>query len=368
MGTLDLPFSPDERSRVLIVGRHKILKGCNQVLPAWEARSRQGLPAQDAEPDLDLVEPGRGGRRKVKGHIGMTAQPVLVFLMGRQIVQNHMDFLFRRIILHDLFHEVLEVFPLLGLGRLASNDARGDCKRCKEIDGPMTLVGAFHATNHFSALGFDIFGRALDRLDRRLLVHRQDHGMSRRIQIQSDNIGGLPRKLRIGADTPRPATGQLDAFLSENPPDDIIRHVQDLGQRSSVPSRQALRRRLFQLREDPAFKLRSVGCRFSGTCLIPETLDPFFGKPLSPYTDGVGPNRQFMSHFIVSHSVEAQENDLRPFHKPGLFASTSGQLDQGAFFFGRTGQSLSNSGHSDASLVGQYIPRNIVYNIAKKCN
>jgi hypothetical protein len=40
--------------------------------------------------------------------------------MGRQIIQNHVDFLIGRIIPHDLFHKFLEVFPLLGLGRLAN--------------------------------------------------------------------------------------------------------------------------------------------------------------------------------------------------------------------------------------------------------
>jgi hypothetical protein len=192
--------------------------------------------------------------------------------------------------------------------------------------------------------------------------------MRRRIQVQSDHIGGLLRKLRIGADTPRPATGELNALLSENPPDDVIRHAQNLGQRSSVPSRQALRRRLFQLRQDPAFQIRSVGRRLSGTRLIPKTLDPLFGKPLSPYTDGVGPDRKLLGHFIVSHSVKTQQHDFRPFHKPGLFAPASGQLNQGAFLFGGASQSLCNSGHSDASLVGHYIPRNILHNIAKKCN
>ena len=112
----------------------------------------------------------------MKGHVRMPAQPVLIFLVGRQIVQNHMNLLVRRIICHDPFHEVLEVFPLLGLGRLAPNDAGGHFKCREEIHGSMTLVGAFQATNDLSARGLDGSGRAFDRLDRGLLVHRQDKG------------------------------------------------------------------------------------------------------------------------------------------------------------------------------------------------
>ena len=61
-----------------------------------------------------------------------------------------MNFLIGRIISHDLFHEVLEVFPLLGLRRLAPNDAGGHFKCREEIDGPM-LVGALQARNNVSA-------------------------------------------------------------------------------------------------------------------------------------------------------------------------------------------------------------------------
>ena len=87
----------------------------------------------------------------MKGHIGMATQPLLIFLVGRQIIQNHMNVLIGRIISHDLIHEFLKVFPLLGLGRLATNDAGGHFQCREEIHGPMTLVGAFQATNDLSA-------------------------------------------------------------------------------------------------------------------------------------------------------------------------------------------------------------------------
>lgn len=60
----------------------------------------------------------------MKSRVERSAQPVLIILVGRQIVQNHMNLWVRRIIGHDLFHKVLEVFPLLGMGRLALKDAR----------------------------------------------------------------------------------------------------------------------------------------------------------------------------------------------------------------------------------------------------
>lgn len=108
----------------MILGRCEILKSRDQILPAREVRSCQGFGPQDAKPDLDLIEPRRGGLGKVKGHIGMTTQLLLVFLVGLQIIQDHMNVLIGRIISHDLIHEFLEVFPLLVLSRLAPNDGR----------------------------------------------------------------------------------------------------------------------------------------------------------------------------------------------------------------------------------------------------
>jgi len=43
---------------------------------------------------------------------------------------------------------------------------------------------------------------ALQHLDVRLFVHRQHHCVVRRIEAQADDVGGLGRKLRGGADAP----------------------------------------------------------------------------------------------------------------------------------------------------------------------
>jgi hypothetical protein len=51
------------------------------------------LALQDREPDLDLIEPGGAGRRKVEAHIGMAFEPSLVLLVGVEVVGNDMEFL-----------------------------------------------------------------------------------------------------------------------------------------------------------------------------------------------------------------------------------------------------------------------------------
>lgn len=46
--------------------------------------------------------------------------------------------------------------------------------------------------------------RALQRLNMRLFVHAQHHGIFRRIQVQPDHVGRFLRKAWIRADTPAP--------------------------------------------------------------------------------------------------------------------------------------------------------------------
>ena len=59
-----------------------------ELFGAFEAGIVQRLALKDAEPNLHLVEPARAGRREVKGDVRMGCQPVLVFLVGVQVVED----------------------------------------------------------------------------------------------------------------------------------------------------------------------------------------------------------------------------------------------------------------------------------------
>jgi len=64
------------------------MDGRDEVVDAREAGVVQCLSLEDAEPDFDLVEPTRTGRREVKGDVRMRGEPVLVFLVRAQVVQR----------------------------------------------------------------------------------------------------------------------------------------------------------------------------------------------------------------------------------------------------------------------------------------
>src|SRR5215469_18715821 len=85
-------FGPLEGVSGLVIG---VDKGVDLIANlAWrgETRAGQSLGGENGEPDLDLIEPGGMGRRKMEMDVLVPRQPAVVFrLVGIEIVQNHMD-------------------------------------------------------------------------------------------------------------------------------------------------------------------------------------------------------------------------------------------------------------------------------------
>ena len=67
-----------------------------ELLEAREGGAAERLPLQDREPYLDLIEPGRAGGREMKFHIGMTLEPVLVLLVGAEVVEDDVKLAVRK--------------------------------------------------------------------------------------------------------------------------------------------------------------------------------------------------------------------------------------------------------------------------------
>src|SRR5258708_39952496 len=86
------PLGPFERRGALVIAGHKAINGLPELRHRGEAGTLQGLAAQDAEPALDLIEPGSVRRRVVKMDIGVTSPPAVVLgLMATQVVYNYMQ-------------------------------------------------------------------------------------------------------------------------------------------------------------------------------------------------------------------------------------------------------------------------------------
>ena len=67
-----------------------------ELLKACEGGATERLPLQDGEPNLDLIEPGCACRREMKFHIGVGLEPVLVLLVGVEIVEDDVKLAVRK--------------------------------------------------------------------------------------------------------------------------------------------------------------------------------------------------------------------------------------------------------------------------------
>jgi hypothetical protein len=77
---------------------------------------------------------------------------------------------------------------------------------------------------------------ALQGLDVRFLVDRKYKGVFRWLQVQRDNVGGLLREGRIGADAPAAPPRQRDLVPAQNPPDLEFGNVAQISAAGCRPS------------------------------------------------------------------------------------------------------------------------------------
>ena len=92
---MDFGFGPEEGRCGQIVLNESAMCATSSLTLAKEA-PLSGLRGQDREPDFDLTEPGSVSRRVVEMNVLMAIEPhVAVGLVGREIVEDDMDFALR---------------------------------------------------------------------------------------------------------------------------------------------------------------------------------------------------------------------------------------------------------------------------------
>jgi hypothetical protein len=231
----------------------------------------------------------------------MKCQPVIVFFVGGVVVQDDVNLLRERYIGNDIIEKGLEVWTLLDCGDLGVDRSCGHIQRSKQVDGAVSLVGAFDAAHDFAAAGLDVASLSLQRLNRWLLVNAEHQCVVRRPQVQADHVCGFGREFWIGAHTPRAHAPQLNAFLAKDAPDRVIRHIKRLGQRSTVPAGKPLRRGKLKLLVYSLSQVAGyVGGWLATACPVAKRLDTACKKSLAPCRHRIGLQLHARGNLIVS--------------------------------------------------------------------
>ena len=180
----------------------------------------------------------------------------------------------------------------------------------KSVLVPCPLVFVCKASQGAAVGHFEPALRAFQRLNARLLVKAQDDGVLRRGQIESDHVGRLFGKLRVGGDAPTTPSFQADAELAQDSPDPIRADRQRLGQERPVPARMPRRRRRVELLEESGAELSFVEHRRSARAIIVmEPVESLPFKARSPFADHGFPDPQLPRDLVGSHPFRRPEDD-----------------------------------------------------------
>ncbi len=152
--------------------------------------------------------------------------------------------------------------------------------------------------------------RALQSLNMRLLIHAQDHGVFRRVQVKPHDIGRLACKLRVGGNAPRTPALQANVVPPQGRPDPIRRYPQGLSQQPAIPGSIAPRRRAVQLCQQTFFRVRPVLDRLPRTQGVGQSRTARLGKASAPLTYSCQAAVQLIPDGVVAHPLGSQKDNL----------------------------------------------------------
>src|ERR1035437_10428882 len=178
---VDLSLLPLERGGDLVVGGGEPLDRVAHLARRGVARSPEGGPFEDAEPDLDLVEPRRVGRGEVEMDVPMTGQPAVVLgLVGTEVVEHDVDLELRvGMSREDVVHDVEELPPAAAGGVARLDEPARDFEGRAESRRAVTLVLVGKARERASVGQAEPALASLERLDLRASHRRTGRARSR---------------------------------------------------------------------------------------------------------------------------------------------------------------------------------------------
>ena len=165
---------------------------------ASEDTTLQSLLGKFGKEPLDGVEPRARSRREVEGEARVPVEPLthLRMLVGGVVVEDHVHELSGGHLRLNSIQEADELLVTMALHAPADHLAFEYVESSEQRRCAVALVVVGHragaALLHRQArLG------AVERLDLRLLIDREHDGMSRRIDVEPDNITQFGDKLRV---------------------------------------------------------------------------------------------------------------------------------------------------------------------------
>lgn len=305
---------PDKGLRLYIVKADVFLDRRSQIRYAGKSSSPDPFPSQFTKPPLDQIQPRRTRGRKMKMEPGVFGQPVLNVgvSMRSVVVQDQMEILVRGSFPIQNFHELQKL--LVAVAGIACSDdgplqnVQGGKEAGRAV--PFVVVGHRPATTFFhrqARLG------SVQGLNLGFLIHAQNHGLIRGIQVKADHVGQLFDELFVRRQLKRLDAVGLQSVGLPNAGNSRMADSDFFGQSPGAPMRRVSWNRMEGSIDN---QLDRLGIGPSGTPTVGgifgDARRAEFSKSRSPQEDGRTGNSKAFSDGVVGLAFGCRETDARP--------------------------------------------------------
>jgi len=317
--------------------RQIFLDRSDQGRHAREAASTKALLAEFAKPAFNQIQPGAGRRSEVQMKTRMPIQPGFHagMFVRAIIIHDQMEIEFGRSFIVDFLQESQELLvPMAGHAvpdHLAVEHAQGG----KQSGRPMAGVIMRHCSTAAFLQGQTGLG-SVKGLDLAFLVHTQNQGLVRRIQIQSHDIAQLFYEALVPAELKGSHQMRLQVVPLPDSADGRFTQVLGLGHRPGTPMRR-IRGLGMKSRFDHGvnFSLRDFRKATRPGGVFFQARKTESQKPLSPQLDSRTRDLQFAGDVVIKHPGRRFQNDVGTLDQPRRKGSAARPRFQNAFFLRR---------------------------------
>ena len=228
--------SPFDGSSSLVVVPDVTKDFSSEIVDGGKDASGDNLPLNLGEPDFDLVKPRRIGGCKMHADLGMMGQKVLEELgfMGREVIRDDVDLASEGLGGHDIGKKVDKLGAGMALSGLAEDFSASGIEGRVKGKGSVAVILETMSLGPAWRKGQNRI-QAVEGLDSGLFIYAKDCGMIRRVQIEADNIGGLPLEVGILAQHVTAQAVRLKAVPSPNPRNRHVIGAKLDGQPAAAP-------------------------------------------------------------------------------------------------------------------------------------
>ncbi len=322
-----IAIGPFERPGGFVVMTNVTHDFSGEIVLGGEDASGDQITLDFGKPDFDLIEPGGVGGRVMQGEVGISSKEFgdVFGFVGREVIDDGVNGFTRRLGGDQLAQKSDKLGAGVPLGCLADDLTALGFQRSVEREGAMpevfetvTLRPTRRERQHRV--------EPVERLNSTLLIHAEDRGIERRLEIEPDNIGRFGLEIRVVARHVTTQTVRLQPVPGPHPCHTRLICAERLGQRPRAPLRGSFGRFAVQgPGNDARVEFLASGPRLPSPMPAEESRESFGREALSPQSHSIDAALLCGAELAQRRASGERENNSR---SATVFTSCASALGQ----------------------------------------